>query len=178
LGQGRAVPRLRAYRSLPRGPSLLRRAASVSTNYSGPERVTCFMFSPALAATTTASFAWRQIGDGREAAVRAQSRDDIRAMIATYPEHDEILFTSGEPTLNPDLAGVRGLAKEKGFRRDRLITNGRRLAYPSFLASLLEAGVNRITVSIHGHNAALHDSLTRTPGSFEHTHAALQSWRA
>ncbi|MBI5535021.1 MAG: radical SAM protein [Deltaproteobacteria bacterium] len=113
--------------------------------------------------------------DGRDAAVRAQTRDDVREMIDAYPLQDEILFTSGEPTLNPDLLEYVGWAKHKGFRVIGLITNGRRLSYPAFLASLLEAGVNRITVSIHGHNAALHDGLTRAPGSFEHTHAALQN---
>ena len=111
--------------------------------------------------------------DGRDAAVQAQTQDDVRQMIETYPNTDEILFTSGEPTLNPDLLVYVGWARAKGFRIIGLITNGRRLAYASYLSRLLKAGVNRITISIHGDSAALHDGLTRTPGSFEHSRAAL-----
>lgn len=112
---------------------------------------------------------------GRDAAVRAQTPEHVRSMIASYPDDDEILFTSGEPTLNAELPCYIAWAKAKGFRVIGLITNGRRLAYPAFLASLLRAGLNRITISMHGHTAALHDGLTRTPGSFAQTHAALQN---
>jgi cyclic pyranopterin phosphate synthase len=113
--------------------------------------------------------------DGRDAAVGGQSPNDIRAMIHAYPSTDEILFTSGEPTLNADLLQYVMWARNKGFRVIGLITNGRRLAYPSFLARLVEAGINRITVSIHGHEARLHDGLTRSPGSFQQTDLALKN---
>lgn len=105
--------------------------------------------------------------------IESQSRQDVRRMIEDYPDADEILFTSGEPTLCPDLPRFVSWAKERGFSRIGIITNGRRFAYERFLEDLVGRGLNRITISIHGHNAKLHDGLTRTPGSFRQTRAGL-----
>ena len=111
----------------------------------------------------------------RRAHVSAQSRDDIRAMISSHGSRDEVLFTSGEPTSEPDLLDHVAWAQEEGFRVIGVITNGRRLSYPHLARDLVDAGVNRVTVSIHGHTARLHDSQTRTPGSFEQTLAGLKN---
>lgn len=111
--------------------------------------------------------------EGRSAHIATQSRDDVLAMIRAYPADDEVLFTSGEPTLNPHLVEYVAAAREKGFKIIGLISNGRRLAYRDYVHSLVAAGLNRATVSIHGHEAPLHDSLTRAPGSFSQTRAGL-----
>lgn len=111
---------------------------------------------------------------GRARHRRQQSPEDIEALMREYRERDEVLFTSAEPTLSPQLPRLIGYAKAQGYRIIGLITNGRRLVYPAYLAQLLDAGLNRLTISIHGHNAQLHDSLTRTPGSFAQTLAALE----
>ena len=87
----------------------------------------------------------------------------------------EILFTAGEPTLHEDLVRYLGHAKRLGFHRIGLITNGRRLAYRSYAEGLLRAGLNSVVISIHGHEARLHDAQTRTPGSFEQTAAGLRT---
>jgi len=105
--------------------------------------------------------------------IASQSQDDIRRMIDQYPQADEVLFTSGEPTLDPELPTYIAWAKERGFRVIALVTNGRRLAYRGYARELVDAGLNRVTVSIHGHTAALHDGQTRTPGSFEQSLAGL-----
>jgi wyosine [tRNA(Phe)-imidazoG37] synthetase (radical SAM superfamily) len=111
----------------------------------------------------------------RSVRIHGQSPDDIRAMMDAYGKTDEILFTSGEPTLQPELLTYAAWARERGFRTIALITNGRRLAYPGYVVQLLDAGINRITVSIHGHTAKLHDGLTRCPGSFAQTVAGLEN---
>jgi MoaA/NifB/PqqE/SkfB family radical SAM enzyme len=105
--------------------------------------------------------------------IASQSTDDIRRMIDQYPHPDEVLFTSGEPTLDPGLPTYIGWAKQRGFRAIGLVTNGRRLAYRGYAQELVDAGLNRVTVSIHGHTAALHDGQTRSPGSFEQSLAGL-----
>lgn len=110
---------------------------------------------------------------GRADHVDAQPRDHVRRMIVDHPDTSEILFTSGEPTLCPDLPLYVSWAKECGFRTIGLISNGRRLAYPGYLEDLVGRGLNRVTVSIHGHTAKLHDGLTRAPGSFRQTRAGL-----
>ncbi len=109
----------------------------------------------------------------RAAHVGGQSRQDIRAMLSSHAERDEVLFTSGEPTLNPDLLEYVSWAREEGYRVIGLITNGRMLSYPGAAGRLAARGVNRITLSIHGHTARLHDGLTRTPGSFAQSNAGL-----
>lgn len=111
----------------------------------------------------------------RQVHITGQTDADVRRMLADYAGRDEVLFTSGEPTLNPHLPEYVALARELGYRTVALISNGRRLAYPAYLATLLRAGLTKLTISIHGHEAALHDGLTRTKGSFEQTRAALEN---
>lgn len=80
-----------------------------------------------------------------------------------------IQFVYSEPTLNPDLIQHIRLAKVNKYSLIGLSTNGRMLSYGSYLSKLLESGVNEITLSVHGHNEKMHDSLTRSPGSFKQT---------
>jgi MoaA/NifB/PqqE/SkfB family radical SAM enzyme len=89
-------------------------------------------------------------------------------------ELGEILFTAGEPTLHEDLPRYIGHAKRLGFHRIGLITNGRRMAYRAYAERLLRRGLDSVVISIHGHEARLHDGQTRTPGSFEQTAAGLR----
>ena len=120
-------------------------------------------------------FCMEEDRDARDRHMAAQSPEDVRRMILEYPHTDEILFTSGEPTLCEHLPTYVQWAKQRGFHTVGIITNGRRFAYPDFLRHLVDAGVNRVTVSIHGHTSKLHDGLTRTPGSFRQTRAGLSN---
>jgi len=106
--------------------------------------------------------------------VSAQTLPDLLAMLASYQSRDAVLFTSGEPTLSPHLPVLIRRARELGYRSVGLITNGRRLAYRQYAEALLKNGLTHLTVSVHGHTARLHDGLTRTRGSFEHTAAGLK----
>ena len=94
-------------------------------------------------------------------------------IMAEAPAREEIMFTAGEPTLRPDLPELIEHAAALGYRRIGVITNGRRLSYPEYLRKLVRAGLNYVLVSIHGHTAKLHDSQTRTPGSFEQAVAGM-----
>ena len=67
--------------------------------------------------------------DRRAQRIAAQSVDDLRRMIDEYPRPNEVLFTSGEPTLDPELPTYIRWAKQRGFGVIGLVTNGRRLAY-------------------------------------------------
>ncbi len=79
----------------------------------------------------------------------------------------------GEPTLYADLPAVVSRARELGYVRVSLCTNGRRLADPSRLRSLLDAGLTRVALSIHSHRAELEDRITGVAGSFDEKLAAL-----
>ncbi len=86
---------------------------------------------------------------------------------------DEVVFTGGEPTLNKLLVQAVGAARERGFVRIGVISNGRRLADLELCQALLDAGLTELTVSIHGPEAAVHDPITGRDGSFDQTVAAL-----
>jgi MoaA/NifB/PqqE/SkfB family radical SAM enzyme len=80
---------------------------------------------------------------------------------------EEIEFTGGEVTLRKDLPELITYAKKNlGFSVVCLITNGIRLSRRDYVQSLVAAGVDDILFSIHGHDAATHDELTKVPGSF------------
>ena len=111
--------------------------------------------------------------EARAVSVGSQSPAQVCAMMAAHPDREQVLFTSGEPTLNPALPRYVARARREGFRQIALISNGRCLAYPKLAGALVRSGLTRVTVSIHGHTARLHDSLTRTPGSFEQSCAGL-----
>lgn len=104
--------------------------------------------------------------DARLARLAGQTDDDVRRMMQSVPGVSEVMFTSGEPTLHPRLPEYVRWARDGGFATVGLITNGRRLAYRPYARELLENGLNHVLVSIHGPDAATHDGLTRTNGSF------------
>lgn len=113
--------------------------------------------------------------EARLRAVSGQTTADLRAMLETYEGRDEVLFTSGEPTLNPALPELIEAAKALGYETIGVISNGRRFAYADYARKLLEAGLNKLTLSIHGHEARVHDAQTRTRGSFDQAHAGIKN---
>ncbi|MBW2456774.1 MAG: radical SAM protein [Deltaproteobacteria bacterium] len=80
---------------------------------------------------------------------------------------DAVVFTGGEPTLNPLLPRLVALARELGYRKIGLVTNGRALQHEPLCDELLEAGLNAVTLSIHGPNASVHDGIARRRGAFD-----------
>ena len=87
---------------------------------------------------------------------------------------EEIEFTGGEVTLRKDLPELIAYAKKKlGFSIVCLITNGIRLSKREYMASLVNAGIDDILFSVHGHDAYTHDYLTKVPRSFHHIMNAI-----
>ncbi|MFH2006086.1 MAG: radical SAM protein [bacterium] len=82
----------------------------------------------------------------------------------------------GEPTLYPELLAVIDRARELGFERITVTSNGRMLSYENLAASLARRGVD-LLISLHGPTAEVHDGLTRTESSFEQTCAGLRRAR-
>jgi MoaA/NifB/PqqE/SkfB family radical SAM enzyme len=75
-------------------------------------------------------------------------------------------FIGGEPLIRPDIFVLISFAKKLNFKTIFLATNGRMLANTGFARNLVKAGLTDIVFSLHGHQANLHDSLTRVKGSF------------
>ncbi len=83
----------------------------------------------------------------------------------------------GEPTLRRDLFALVGAARDLGFSRVRLQTNGMLLAYPQFARRCFEAGVSEISFGLRSATAQTHDRLTRTPGSFDLLVRGIAEWK-
>jgi MoaA/NifB/PqqE/SkfB family radical SAM enzyme len=78
----------------------------------------------------------------------------------------EIIFSGGEPTVRHDIVDLVRAARELGYNSIVLQTNARSLAQSDLAEKLTTAGVTRYVISLHGHIAEIHDSITRVPGSF------------
>ncbi len=113
--------------------------------------------------------------DWRAARNESISPEDVRHLLVQHRERGEVMFTSGEPTLNPSLLRYFVWARRLGYRMRGVITNGRRFADPRYAIAACKAGLNHVVVSIHGGNPRLHDSLTRTPGAFVQTAAGIRN---
>ena len=95
-------------------------------------------------------------------------------VLAEHEGRDDVMFTTGEPTMNPNLPAYIGWARDLGYGRIGVTTNGRRLGYERYTRSLVERGLNHVVISIHGPDAKCHDGLTRLPGSFDQALAGLR----
>ena len=76
-------------------------------------------------------------------------------------------FLGGEPTTYPHIVEAVAHARDLGFTRIALATNATKLRLQPFTDKLLEAGLTRTTISMHGHTPELEDRITRVPGVFE-----------
>ena len=120
-------------------------------------------------------FCMEEDRDGRYHNNSAMTPERVRWILEQRRGALEACFTSGEPTTRPELPEFASWARELGYRRVSVMTNGRRLSHLPYAAALARAGMNRFYVSIHGHTKKLHEGLTRTPDSFEQTVAGLDS---
>ncbi len=73
----------------------------------------------------------------------------------------------GEPTLHEGLLRTVGHARSLGYRRVRVQTNGLRLAYQAYVASLERAGATEVALSVKGWDAGSHDAMVRRTGAWD-----------
>ena len=85
-----------------------------------------------------------------------------------------LIFTGGEPTLRDDLVELIAYAEEKG-QITGLNTNGRRLSDPKFLASLVDAGLDHVQITIESHNPEIHDQMVNHKGAWNQTIAGIKN---
>lgn len=94
--------------------------------------------------------------------------EDVRALIARgrHEGATRLILSGGEPTMHPEFVDLVALGRRLGYRRVQTVTNGRMFAYPEFLRRCVNAGLQEITFSVHGHNAKVHDALVGVPGAY------------
>ncbi|MFM7296656.1 MAG: radical SAM protein [Planctomycetota bacterium] len=89
-----------------------------------------------------------------------------------------LVLSGGEPTLHPALPRFIARAKELGFQTIEVQTNGVKTADLDYARSLVDAGLNKVTCSLHSVDPAHSDKITRLPGGFWKTVRSLHHFRA
>jgi len=89
--------------------------------------------------------------------------------------YEAVSFTGGEPTIRPDLIPLVRRSRDLGFTDRKLQTNGLLLAEPVNLRRAIDAGLTRIHVSVHTHEAAAYEAMVRRAGTFRLLEAALEA---
>jgi molybdenum cofactor biosynthesis enzyme MoaA len=120
-------------------------------------------------------FCMEEDRDARYVNNSAMTPERVRWILEQHRGAEEACFTSGEPTTRTELPNFVKWARELGYDRISMMTNGRRLSHLPYAAGLAKLGMNRFYISIHGHTKKLHEGLTRTPDSFEQTVGGLDS---
>ncbi len=86
-----------------------------------------------------------------------------------------IVFTGGEPTIRQDIFELVSYAKQSGFQKIRIQTNGRMFYYRDFCEKLIRCGADRFDIHIQGHRADLNDSMARSKDSFIQAEAGIRN---
>jgi len=86
---------------------------------------------------------------------------------------DGVIFTGGEPTIRKDIFILLKHAQKIGFEI-AMQTNGRMFYYLNFAERFVKYNIN-YAIALHGHNASIHDSITRVRGSFEQTTKGIKN---
>lgn len=87
-------------------------------------------------------------------------------------------FSAMEPTLNKDLPALVSAAKKTGFEVIHVISNGIRFQDPVFAKAILNAGANKVTISLHSADEKQEAYLSQNPSAFEQKIQALLNLKA
>jgi len=102
----------------------------------------------------------------------------VRELYKAKKEKANIVeIIGGESTIRRDFACVVRTAKKLGINEVLTSTNGRIFSDIRFARQIVEAGIDGIIFSIHGHNCEVHDRLTRVPGSFSELVKGIENLR-
>jgi len=88
------------------------------------------------------------------------------------PPH--LVLTGGDPLKRPDLFALIAAARAHGFGVS-LAPSATPLLTPRMVARLAGAGVEAVSLSLDGSDAARHDALRRVPGCFDRTVTAARA---
>lgn len=114
----------------------------------------------------------------RGSGLASRSKAEILAAMGACAEPREgVSFSGGEPLLRSDLFAVVEAARQRGFPRIRVRTNGTLLADGRFLHQVLGAGCHHFEIKLFAADPRIHDGMTGASGSLERTWAGLESLR-
>lgn len=91
---------------------------------------------------------------------------------------DHLVLSGGEPTLHPELPRLIAYGRNLGFRTVEIQTNGVKLRDAGYAQALVDAGLNKATVSLHSVQASHSDEITKLPGAFSKTVEGIRNLRS
>lgn len=74
-------------------------------------------------------------------------------------------LSGGEPTLRKDFLQTLQAARQLGYQRIKVQSNGMLFSYPQFTAKAQAAGATEVNLLLKSLDPKVHDALNRTPGS-------------
>jgi heme b synthase len=86
-----------------------------------------------------------------------------------------IILTGGEPLLRPDIFDIAAYGDQKGLRMV-MATNGT-LVTDEIARKIIDAGIQRVSISIDGLNAENHDAFRMVPGAFAGAMAGIEAMK-
>jgi len=116
-------------------------------------------------------------GDKRYSCPNKSDQEIRKILERMAKDYDGLVFTSGEPTVRPELIDWIKYAKKLGYKFIQIQSNGRMFSYKDYCKALIKAGANEFSPALHGSNAQIHDSLTQVPGSFKQTVQGIKNLR-
>lgn len=96
-------------------------------------------------------------------------------LVAQKKGFKAVEFTGGEPTIRKDIIDLVVYAKKIGFETIAISTNGRMFSYAPFAKKIIDAGLNKVNFSLLGSNEKVHNSISRTPGSFKEILSGIEN---
>ena len=104
------------------------------------------------------------------------SADDIEERMLRIAEgYKNIVFTGGEPTLVKDLPQLLQRAKELGYKKIGLQSNGIKLIDMEYAKILVQSGLNYVLQSFHSHKPSIHKGIFKIEGCFEQCKRSVQN---
>lgn len=91
---------------------------------------------------------------------------------------DHLWLGGGEPTLRRDFLATLRAARQLGYQRIKVQTNGMLFAYEGFAQKTAAAGMTEVNLLLRTLDPALHDELHQTPGAHAAMRAGLQALQA
>lgn len=95
--------------------------------------------------------------------------DAIKDQKPDNSSYDGIMFYGGEPVLRKDIFFMIKEARLLGWRRIKILTNGRAFSYPELVDVFINEGCSIFEIKIFGSKPDIHDAITQVPNSFFET---------
>lgn len=108
-----------------------------------------------------------EIPDDCREDTRDLSLEDIKNKIDQVEDCKEISITGGEPAIHKNVLEVVSYAKEKGFKKITLETNGLILAYYDLIKNLKCAGLTHVQISFQTVNSKKYDEIINVNNSLD-----------